>query len=80
MQPETKYARLGPDRIAYQVLGAGPPDLVMTTGSVYRNLKLEDPHHPRQGGLYGRTQDVGLVLPGCTAAIVRRSWSRCARS
>jgi hypothetical protein len=28
MQPETKYAWLGPDRIAYQVLGDGPPDLV----------------------------------------------------
>ena len=33
MQPETMYARLGRDRIAYQVLGEGPPDLVMTTGS-----------------------------------------------
>ena len=28
MQPETKYARMGQDRIAYQVLGQGPPDLV----------------------------------------------------
>jgi hypothetical protein len=28
-----KYAWLGRDRIAYQVLGQGPPDLVMTTGS-----------------------------------------------
>ncbi|MDF2743213.1 MAG: hypothetical protein K0S88_4589, partial [Actinomycetia bacterium] len=27
MQPETTYARLGDDRIAYQVLGEGP-DLV----------------------------------------------------
>jgi hypothetical protein len=33
VQPETRYARLGRDRIAYQVLGQGPPDLVMTTGS-----------------------------------------------
>jgi len=32
VQPKTKYARLGGDRIAYQVLGQGPPDLVMTTG------------------------------------------------
>jgi pimeloyl-ACP methyl ester carboxylesterase len=32
--PETKYARLGEDRIAYQVLGQGPPDLVVTTGTV----------------------------------------------
>jgi hypothetical protein len=29
VQPETRYASLGQDRIAYQVLGEGPPDLVM---------------------------------------------------
>jgi class 3 adenylate cyclase len=33
VQPETKYARLGHDRIAYQVLGQGPPDLVLTLNS-----------------------------------------------
>jgi hypothetical protein len=33
VQPETKYAQLGRDRIAYQVVGQGPPDLVMTTAS-----------------------------------------------
>ena len=33
MHPETRYARLGGDRIAYQVLGEGPPDLVMTAGT-----------------------------------------------
>jgi len=44
VQPETKYARLGSDRIAYQVLGHGPPDLVMTRGG-YGNLDIawEDP-------------------------------------
>jgi hypothetical protein len=31
--PETRYARLRGDRIAYQVLGEGPPDLVLTPGS-----------------------------------------------
>jgi hypothetical protein len=31
--PETKYARLGGDRIAYQVLGEGPPDLVLVRRS-----------------------------------------------
>jgi hypothetical protein len=30
--PETTYARLGEDRIAYQVLGDGP-DLVLTMGA-----------------------------------------------
>lgn len=44
MQPETKYARLGDDRIAYQVLGHGPPDLVLTFG-VFSSVDLiwEDP-------------------------------------
>jgi class 3 adenylate cyclase len=31
--PETRYARVGPDRLAYQVLGQGPPDLVFTMGA-----------------------------------------------
>jgi class 3 adenylate cyclase len=44
VQPETKYAWLGGDRIAYQVLGHGPPDLVMTRGG-YGHLDMvwEDP-------------------------------------
>jgi class 3 adenylate cyclase len=44
VQPETRYARLGDDRIAYQVLGQGPPDLVMTRGG-YGHLDMvwEDP-------------------------------------
>jgi class 3 adenylate cyclase len=33
MPPQTRYARLGPDRLAYQVLGQGPPDLVFTMGA-----------------------------------------------
>jgi hypothetical protein len=33
VQAETKYARLGQDRIAYQALGQGPPDLVFTMGT-----------------------------------------------
>src|SRR4030095_6090868 len=31
--PQTRYARLGSDRLAYQVLGQGPPDLVFTMGA-----------------------------------------------
>jgi class 3 adenylate cyclase len=44
VQPETKYAWLGTDRIAYQVLGQGPPDLVMNRGG-YGHLDMvwEDP-------------------------------------
>jgi len=42
--PETRYARLGEDRIAYQALGQGPPDLVLAPGS-FRHLDIawEDP-------------------------------------
>jgi pimeloyl-ACP methyl ester carboxylesterase len=44
MQPKTRYARLGRDRIAYQVLGQGPPDLVMMTGSFgHVDMAWEDP-------------------------------------
>jgi pimeloyl-ACP methyl ester carboxylesterase len=42
VQPETRYAWLGQDRIAYQVLGDGPPDLVMT-GAVTIDVAWEDP-------------------------------------
>ena len=33
VQPETRYARLDGDRIAYQVVGSGPPDLVLARRS-----------------------------------------------
>jgi len=33
VQAETRCARLGSDRMAYQVVGEGPPDQVMTAGS-----------------------------------------------
>lgn len=44
MQPPTRYAWLGKDRIAYQVLGEGPVDLVFTPGS-FGNIDMvwEDP-------------------------------------
>jgi class 3 adenylate cyclase len=31
--PETRYVQVGGDRLAYQVLGQGPPDLVLTMGA-----------------------------------------------
>jgi class 3 adenylate cyclase len=44
VQPGTMYARLGRDRIAYQVLGEGPPDLVLTSGSFgHVDMAWEDP-------------------------------------
>ena len=44
MPPEIKYARLQGDQIAYQVLGEGPPDLVLTPGSFgHLDVAWEDP-------------------------------------
>jgi class 3 adenylate cyclase len=42
--PETSYAQLGRDRLAYQVLGQGPPDLVFTMGSFsHVDMVWDDP-------------------------------------
>jgi class 3 adenylate cyclase len=44
VQPETTYAWLGRDRIAYQAFGQGPPDLVMTGASLgHLDITWEDP-------------------------------------
>jgi pimeloyl-ACP methyl ester carboxylesterase len=44
LQAETRYAWLGQDRITYQVMGEGPPDLVATPGSfTHVDLLWEDP-------------------------------------
>jgi pimeloyl-ACP methyl ester carboxylesterase len=44
VQPETTYAWLGQDRVAYQVFGQGPPDLVMTGASLgHLDIAWEDP-------------------------------------
>jgi class 3 adenylate cyclase len=42
--PQTRYARLQGDRTAYQVLGEGPPDLVLTPGSFgHLDIGWDDP-------------------------------------
>jgi class 3 adenylate cyclase len=44
VQPETRYAMLGELRLAYQVVGDGPPDLVVSAGSFSHTDALwEDP-------------------------------------
>jgi pimeloyl-ACP methyl ester carboxylesterase len=56
VQPETRYARLGGDRIVYQVLGQGPPDLVMTTGGFSQiDIIWEDPWEDPGIALFLRT-------------------------
>jgi class 3 adenylate cyclase len=44
VEPETRYARLGEARVAYQVVGDGPPDLILSAGT-FGNIDLdwEDP-------------------------------------
>jgi class 3 adenylate cyclase len=44
VRPTTKFARLGNDRVGYQVLGDGPIDLVYLTGmSSHVDLRWEEP-------------------------------------
>ncbi len=44
VQPGTYYAKLGGERIAYQTLGEGPPDLLLATGSFSNpDIEWEDP-------------------------------------
>lgn len=44
MRPTTKFARLGNDRIGYQVLGEGPVDLIFLSGmSSHIDLRWEEP-------------------------------------
>ena len=44
MRPESHYARLGEERIAYQTLGSGPPDLLLAAGSFSNpDIEWEDP-------------------------------------
>ncbi len=48
MVPETRYARSGDVNIAYQVLGSGPPDLVVVPGSItHLEVMREEPDHER---------------------------------
>jgi len=48
VQRETHYARLGNERIAYQTLGHGPPDLLLATGSFSNpDIEWEDPTFAR---------------------------------
>lgn len=47
MLPQTRYAKSGDVNIAYQVLGQGPPDLVLIPGWVTKiEIFLEEPARP----------------------------------
>ncbi|MDE0853475.1 MAG: adenylate/guanylate cyclase domain-containing protein [Nevskia sp.] len=47
-QPETKFTRVGNDRVAYQVFGHGPRDMVFSSGLwSHLDLQLEEPSYAR---------------------------------
>jgi hypothetical protein len=64
--PETRYARLGPDRLAYQVLGPGPPRRGVHHGQL----------RPRRPGL-GRP--AGGVVPAPAGVVLAAAALRPAR-
>ena len=44
MEPVTGYAHLGDQRIYYQTIGEGPPDLIINTGAWGSiDIEWEDP-------------------------------------
>lgn len=48
LRPETKYAKSGDVHIAYQVIGSGPFDLVLTPGALsHLDLAWEEPRNAR---------------------------------
>jgi class 3 adenylate cyclase len=52
--PPTRYARSGEARIAYQVIGDGPPDVAMIGGPAsHLDLQWEDPETARARRRYG---------------------------
>lgn len=59
-QPETCYTSIGNDRIAYQVFGRGPRDLVSTAGQwEHLDLEWEDPGMAR---FYRRLASFGRLI------------------
>jgi pimeloyl-ACP methyl ester carboxylesterase len=52
--PSTRYARSGEARIAFQVIGDGPPDVVVVGGPAsHLDLQWEDPETARVRRRYG---------------------------
>ena len=73
--PETRYARSGSVRIAYQVVGSGPLDLVLVPGFI-SNLDLfwEEPELKRQHEAWGASRsqfNTDLRQPGSAAQAER---------
>ena len=58
--PETKFARVGDDRVAYQVIGKGPIDLVYCSGAWnHVDLRWE---HPRLSNVIRRLASFSRVI------------------
>jgi class 3 adenylate cyclase len=59
-RPETRYARSGDIRIAYQVVGGPGPDLILSTGFVSHVEQVWD--MPRLAALYGRLAEFSRLI------------------
>jgi pimeloyl-ACP methyl ester carboxylesterase len=58
--PETRYAKVGDDRVAYQVMGEGPLDVVATGGQwAHLDIDLEEPAVAR---FYRRLASFGRLI------------------
>ena len=49
--PETQFTRVGGDRIAYQVFGAGPPDLLVAASTDAMDLRWDWPPYAHWFGV-----------------------------
>jgi hypothetical protein len=70
--PETRYARAGDVRVAYQVLGEGPRDLVLVPGFV-SNLEVAWEYPPYERFIsrlsaYGPARGIGCAQAICEQA------------
>jgi len=87
--PETRYAKSGDVRIAYQVLGSGPFDLVLVPGFV-TNLELFWEMSPmarwlRRLAAFSRLilfdkRGTGLSDRALGGRALKSAWTTCARS
>ena len=60
MDPDTQYARVDRERVAYQVLGDGPPDLLISAGT-YGSIDL-DWEDPMVAGMYRRLASFSRLI------------------
>jgi pimeloyl-ACP methyl ester carboxylesterase len=60
VDPDTQYARVDRERVAYQVLGDGPPDLLISAGT-YGSIDL-DWEDPMVASMYHRLASFSRLI------------------